>query len=75
MLVETFKTLRQSEEQSIVIISHQERILQLADDIMMIADGKIRQYAARDAVLPHLAMAPADDGACPAPAMWRTVEA
>ncbi len=69
MLVETFKNLKQTTEQSIVIISHQERILQLADDIMLIADGKIKQYAPRDEVLPALHMDAEDDG-CPAPVGW-----
>ena len=73
MLVETFKTLRQSQDQTIVIISHQERILQLADDIMMIADGRIAQYGPADAMLPHLKMSPADD-TCPAPTSWRSLE-
>ena len=74
MLVETFKTMRQTEEQSIVIISHQERILQLADDIMMIADGHIAQYAPASEVLPTLEMAPENKSVCPAPATWRSLE-
>ncbi len=69
MLVETFKNLRQDEQQNIVIISHQERILQLADDIMVIADGKIAQFGPRDAVLPGL-RADDSDPSCPAPAAW-----
>ncbi len=74
MLVETFKNLRQNEDQSIIIISHQERILQLADDIMVIADGKIQKFASRDEVMPHLNTHPVPDGACPAPATWNAVE-
>ncbi len=54
MLVETFKNLRQDENQSIIIISHQERILQLADDIMVIANGTITQRGPRAQVLPGL---------------------
>lgn len=73
MLVETFRTLRQEQEQSIIIISHQERILQLADDIMMIVDGKIHHYAPREQVMPHLHMTPTEDPACPAPATWRSL--
>ncbi|MDL2219185.1 ATP-binding cassette domain-containing protein [Ruminococcaceae bacterium OttesenSCG-928-O06] len=74
MLVETFRTLRQDADQSIVIISHQERILQLADDIMVIAGGKITQYAPREQVLPRLKVDEAEDGVCPAPAAWRPVD-
>lgn len=73
MLVETFRNLRQEANQSIVIISHQERILELADDIMVIADGRITQYAPRDEVLPSLRIDPDDSCACPAPG-WRAVE-
>lgn len=71
MLVETFKTLRQSKNQSIVIISHQERILQLADDIMLLRGGKIAQYGKRDEVLPTLAV---QDSYCPMPNAWHGVE-
>lgn len=74
MLVETFRNLRQDEDQSIVIISHQERILQLADDIMVITGGHVTQYAPRDQVLPSLKIDPDEDGACPAPATWRKVD-
>ncbi|NLW79725.1 MAG: ATP-binding cassette domain-containing protein [Ruminococcaceae bacterium] len=73
MLVETFKDLRQSANQSIIIISHQERILQLADDIMVIANGQITQYGPREEVLPGLQVDSLEDSACPAPAAWRPV--
>jgi Fe-S cluster assembly ATP-binding protein len=74
MLVETFRGLKQDKDQGIVIISHQERILQLADDIMVIAGGRVTQYAPRSGVLPGLRVDSIDDGACPAPATWRRVE-
>lgn len=54
MLVDTFRKLKTTKEQSIVIISHQERILQLADDIMVISGGRVSEYAPRDEVMPHL---------------------
>lgn len=71
MLVETFKSLQQTQEQTIVIISHQERILQLADDIMVIANGKVEQYGPRADILPGLETDGTGDDACPAPALWR----
>ena len=37
-----------------LIISHQERILQIADEIIVIADGKVRTTGSRDLVLPSL---------------------
>lgn len=74
MLVETFKTLRQTTDQTIIIISHQERILQLADDIMVIAGGRVQQYGPRAEVLPGLRVDSVADSACPAPTTWSTVD-
>ena len=37
-----------------MIISHQERILQIADEVVVLADGKIRQQGPRDEILPGL---------------------
>ena len=39
---------------SILIISHQERILNIADKIVYIKDGQIDQYGSRQDVLPQL---------------------
>ena len=74
MLVETFRNLRQSENQSIVIISHQERIIDLADDVMVIAAGRLKQFGPRDELLPTLHKSGADAFSCPAPAYWSRVE-
>jgi len=40
-LTETFKTLNEVSNTTIVIISHQERILRLADQVILICGGKI----------------------------------
>lgn len=72
MLVETFKNLRQSPSQSIIIISHQERILQLADDIMVLANGKITAYAPREQVLPTLGASAEQNCGCPA--LWQPAQ-
>lgn len=69
MLVETFKNMRHSEDQSIMIISHQERILQLADDIMIIAGGKMQQYGPQSEVFPQLQTQQDDE--CPVSEGWR----
>ena len=71
MLVETFKNLKQDENQNIVIISHQERILELADDIMVIADGRVTNYAPGQEVLPQLRHGSSVDDGCPVPG-WRS---
>ena len=69
MLVETFKNLKKDAGQSVVIISHQERILQLADDIMVIVNGRVTQYAPRDEVLPTLQT---DGEDCPV--LWKPAD-
>ena len=46
--------MRRKIEGSIVIISHQERILNIADRIVVIADGRVTEQGTRDEVLPKL---------------------
>ena len=53
-LVETFQELRQSGSGTLLIISHQERILSIADEIVVIAGGKVRTHGRREDVLPTL---------------------
>ena len=53
-LIDAFQHLKGVEGQSLLIISHQERILQIADEIVVIADGKVRMSGARETVLPAL---------------------
>lgn len=54
MLVESFKNLSRGQHKSVILISHQERIMSLADDIFVIADGRIRTRGTRDEILPKL---------------------
>lgn len=53
-LVETFEEIRNSSKGSLVVISHQERILSIADDIVVIADGRVRTAGPREEILPSL---------------------
>ena len=39
---------------SILIISHQERILNIADEIVMIKDGRVEKQGTRSEILPQL---------------------
>ena len=41
-------------DSAIVIISHQERILQIADEILVLADGRITQRGKPEEILPRL---------------------
>ena len=53
-LVETFQKLQKKSQQSIILISHQERIMQLADEIIIIEAGKIKTRGSKDEILPSL---------------------
>jgi Fe-S cluster assembly ATP-binding protein len=50
-LAETFMDMHEKTNTTIVIISHQERILSLADEIILINKGEVRQNVPKDAIL------------------------
>lgn len=54
MLVNSFKSMSKNIHDSVIIISHQEKIMQMADEIIVIANGKIRTRGAKDAIMPEL---------------------
>ena len=53
-LISVFERMRDITEGSILIIFHQERILNIADEIVVIADGKITAQGPKDEILPSL---------------------
>ncbi len=53
-LVETIEDLRKQKAGTLMIISHQERILEIADEIVVIADGRVRAAGPKDEILPGL---------------------
>ncbi len=53
-LIEAFQKLKTKNSGSILIISHQERILNIADEIVVVADGKIKARGTRQEILPTL---------------------
>lgn len=53
-LVETFQQLQKERKQSIILISHQERIMQLADEIVIIENGCIKRKGSKEEILPSL---------------------
>jgi len=53
-LIQVFERMRQNTKGSILIISHQERILNIADEIIVIADGKIVNQGTRDEIMPKI---------------------
>ena len=63
-LTETFRDIHEARDgRSIVIISHQERIIDLADTIVLLKDGRVELCGPRDQVIPQLGFSQrADDG-------------
>ncbi len=53
-LIQVFEEMHSQLHGSILIISHQERILNIADEIVLIADGKVTKQGTRDEILPQL---------------------
>lgn len=54
MLVKQFEQIHQNKKESLILISHQERIIEMADKIMVIRDGKIADFGTKEAVYPGL---------------------
>ena len=53
-LIQVFEKMHEKQGGSIIIISHQERILNIADKIVVIADGTVQNAGDKDAILPAL---------------------
>ena len=53
-LIKVFENMYEKTKGNILIISHQERILNIADKIVVIADGQIQNVGKKDEVLPKL---------------------
>ena len=53
-LIHVFENMHREIHGSILIISHQERILNIADEILVIADGKLVSRGSKEEVLPAL---------------------
>ena len=54
-LIRIFEKMRSEiQDSSIVIISHQERILQIADEILVLTDGQIARRGKPEEILPEL---------------------
>ena len=51
---QTVEEIHKEKKESLILISHQERIIRMADKIMVIEDGEVKQYGSREEVLPTL---------------------
>jgi Fe-S cluster assembly ATP-binding protein len=62
MLVKQFEKIHAEKKESLVLISHQERIIQIADRIMVIENGRIAALGTKEEILPTLMKS--DDARC-----------
>ena len=53
-LTETFRMLQDRRENTIIVISYQERIIDLADEIVMISGGKVARHGTKAEIMPHI---------------------
>ncbi len=61
-LIDVFRRMREDiRDSSILIISHQERILNIADEIIVLRDGRVEKKGTREEVYPQLIRTEADE--------------
>lgn len=53
-LISVFENMQKTLGGSIIIISHQERILNIADRIVVLSEGKVDRDGSRDEILPYI---------------------
>ena len=60
-LTQTFESLHKRLDSTMIVISHQERIIRLADEVVLVSEGRIAARGSFDEVMPLLDM---EDAAC-----------
>ena len=53
-LISVFEKMHNDIKGALVIISHQERILNIADEVVLISNGKVEKHGAREEILPQI---------------------
>ena len=64
-LIEIFTRYRESRKGSMLVVSHQERLLNIADEIIVIANGRVSKQGTREEILPSLFETDKACEACP----------
>ena len=64
MLIKRFEQIHKEKKESLILISHQERIIQMADRIMVISDGKVQSVGAAKEIMPTLFSQELDSCGC-----------
>ena len=55
-LTQTFESLHKRSDSTIIVISHQERIIRLADEVVLVAGGKVAARGSFDDIMPLMDM-------------------
>lgn len=53
-LINAFEAIKKNSSRSLIIISHQERIMEIADYVAVVTDGRITTFGPKEEVLPRL---------------------
>lgn len=53
-LIRVFEKIKKETNGTVIIISHQERILNIADKILVIEHGRVKKYGPKDEILPEI---------------------
>jgi len=53
-LIRVFERMRTANTRTMLVISHQERILEIADEIVVLANGRVTKHGSREEILPEL---------------------
>lgn len=52
--MEQFEKIHKEKKESLILISHQERIIRMADRIMVVRDGQIESIGSNEEMIPRL---------------------
>lgn len=63
-LIEAFQNMRKNLQGSLIIISHQERILKIADEIVIVADGKVQAKGPAEEMMNQVVLANSMSKSC-----------
>ena len=63
-LINVFQEMRKNLKGTLIIISHQERILEIADEIAVVADGRIKAMGKADEMMKILMNSNGITGVC-----------
>ncbi len=64
MLVKQFEKIHREKRQALLLISHQERIIQMADRILVIRDGEVEHMGTKEEIYPRLFAGEQDSCSC-----------